>query len=124
MLPPITINQTYEGAVTFNILLEPYADFRQLLTWQQNGIIQDVTGYTVVWTAISLTGVASNWNNYAALGAKNGLVTLDLPGAVTGALGTTDPPVRHDLLLIAPGTAGQVTRLLSGTVALSANVST
>lgn len=122
MLLPTLINQTEATPYTFDMLISQYADFRQLFTWQQNGITQDLTDYTAVWTATSLAGVTYTWDSFVKLSSTvPGLITLDIPGAITGGYNTDDPPVQHNLILISPD--GYITRLLEGTVEINPGVS-
>ena len=114
MIPPLILNQTNQQTLTFDVLVAQNADYYPQFTWQQDGVVQNLTGYSVAWNATSLAGVIFSWSSYVTLGTTNGLLTLRIPAAITGTLSTSDPPVRHELLLTS-GT-GAVTRLIEGTV--------
>jgi hypothetical protein len=112
------------AATTYDILIEQGATFSQVITYKDNGVAVNLTGYTArlqvratlesASTLIELTTA----NGRIALGGAAGTITLTIAAADTAAL-TAGRGV-YDLELVSG--SGIVTRLLQGVATISRNV--
>ena len=112
------------AATTYDILIEQGATFSQVITYKDNGVAVNLTGYTArmqvratlesASTLIELTTA----NSRIALGGAAGTITLSIAAADTAAL--TSGRGVYDLELVSG--SGIVTRLLQGVCTISRNV--
>ena len=112
------------AATTYDILIEQGATFSQLVTYKDNGVAVNLTGYTARMQVRSTLESASTVvelttaNGLIALGGTAGTITLTIAAADTAAL-TAGRGV-YDLELVSG--SGIVTRLLQGVATISRNV--
>lgn len=112
------------AATTYDILIEQGATYSQLITYKDNGVAVNLTGYTarmqVRSTLESATTVVelTTANSRIALGGTAGTITLTISATDTAAL-TAGRGV-YDLELVSG--SGIVTRLLQGVATISRNV--
>jgi hypothetical protein len=112
------------AATTYDILIEQGATYSQVITYKDNGVAVNLTGYTarmqVRSTLESATTVVelTTANGRIALGGAAGTITLTISATDTAAL-TAGRGV-YDLELVSG--SGIVTRLLQGVATISRNV--
>jgi len=112
------------AATTYDLLIEQGANFSQVITYKENGLAVDLTGYTARLQARATLESASTLvelttaNSRIALGGAAGTITLTISATDTAAL--TSGRGVYDLELVSGG--GIVTRLLQGVATISRNV--
>jgi len=112
------------AATTYDILIEQGATFSQVITYKDNGVAVNLTGYTarmqVRSTLESATTVVelTTANGRIALGGAAGTITLTI--SATDTAGLTAGRGVYDLELVSG--SGIVTRLLQGVATISRNV--
>jgi len=112
------------AATTYDILIEQGATFSQVITYKDNGVAVNLTGYTarmqVRSTLESATTVVelTTANGRIALGGAAGTITLTI--SATDTAGLTSGRGVYDLELVSG--SGIVTRLLQGVATISRNV--
>jgi hypothetical protein len=112
------------AATTYDILIEQGATFSQLVTYKDNGVAVNLTGYTARMQVRATLESASTLvelttaNSRIALGGTAGTITLTISATDTAAL-TAGRGV-YDLELVSG--SGIVTRLLQGVATISRNV--
>jgi hypothetical protein len=112
------------AATTYDILIEQGATFSQLVTYKDNGVAVNLTGYTarmqVRSTLESATTVVelTTANGRIALGGAAGTISLTI--SATDTAGLTAGRGVYDLELVSG--SGIVTRLLQGVCTISRNV--
>jgi hypothetical protein len=112
------------AATTYDILIEQGATYSQVITYKDNGVAVNLTGYTArmqvratLESASTLVELTTE-NSRIALGGTAGTITLTIAAADTAAL--TSGRGVYDLELVSG--SGIVTRLLQGAVTISRNV--
>jgi hypothetical protein len=112
------------AATTYDILIEQGATFSQLVTYKDNGVAVNLTGYTARMQVRATLESASTLvelttaNGRIALGGTAGTITLTISATDTAAL--TSGRGVYDLELVSG--SGIVTRLLQGVATISRNV--
>jgi hypothetical protein len=112
------------AATTYDILLEQGATFSQVITYKDNGVAVNLTGYTARMQVRATLESASTLvelttaNGRIALGGTAGTITLTISATDTAAL--TSGRGVYDLELVSG--SGIVTRLLQGVATISRNV--
>jgi hypothetical protein len=112
------------AATTYDILLEQGATFSQVITYKDNGVAVNLTGYTARMQVRATLESASTLvelttaNSRIALGGAAGTISLTISATDTAAL-TAGRGV-YDLELVSG--SGIVTRLLQGVCTISRNV--
>jgi hypothetical protein len=112
------------AATTYDILIEQGATYSQLITYKDNGVAVNLTGYTARMQVRATLESASTLvelttaNSRIALGGTAGTITLTISATDTAAL-TAGRGV-YDLELVSG--SGIVTRLLQGVATISRNV--
>jgi hypothetical protein len=112
------------AATTYDILIEQGATFSQLVTYKDNGVAVNLTGYTARMQVRATLESASTLvelttaNSRIALGGTAGTITLTISATDTAAL--TSGRGVYDLELVSG--SGIVTRLLQGVATISRNV--
>jgi hypothetical protein len=112
------------AATSYDILIEQGATFSQLVTYKDNGVAVNLTGYTARMQVRATLEAASalieltTANSRIALGGAAGTITLTISAADTEAL--TSGRGVYDLELVSG--SGIVTRLLQGVATISRNV--
>jgi len=112
------------AATTYDLLFEQGANFSQVITYKEDGVAINLTGYTARMQVRATLEAASTLvelttGNYGiVLGGVAGTITLGLSASATAAI-TAGRGV-YDLELVSG--AGIVTRLLQGVVTISRNV--
>jgi hypothetical protein len=112
------------AATTYDILIEQGATFSQVITYKDNGVAVNLTGYTARMQVRATLESASTLvelttaNSRIALGGTAGTITLTISATDTAAL-TAGRGV-YDLELVSG--SGIVTRLLQGVATISRNV--
>jgi hypothetical protein len=112
------------AATTYDLLIEQGATYSQVITYKDNGVAVNLTGYTArmqvratLESASTLVELTTE-NSRIALGGTAGTITLTIAAADTAAL--TSGRGVYDLELVSG--AGIVTRLLQGVATISRNV--
>jgi hypothetical protein len=112
------------AATTYDLLIEQGATFSQVITYKDNGVAVNLTGYTARMQVRATLESASTLvelttaNSRIALGGTAGTISLTIAAADTAAL-TAGRGV-YDLELVSG--SGIVTRLLQGVATISRNV--
>jgi hypothetical protein len=112
------------AATTYDILIEQGATYSQVITYKDNGVAVNLTGYTARMQVRATLESASTLvelttaNSRIALGGTAGTITLTISATDTAAL-TAGRGV-YDLELVSG--SGIVTRLLQGVATISRNV--
>jgi hypothetical protein len=112
------------AATTYDILIEQGATFSQLVTYKDNGVAVNLTGYTARMQVRATLESASTLvelttaNSRIALGGTAGTITLTI--SATDTAGLTAGRGVYDLELVSG--SGIVTRLLQGVATISRNV--
>jgi len=112
------------AATTYDILIEQGATYSQSITYKDNGVAVNLTGYTARMQVRATLEAASalieltTANSRIALGGAAGTITLTISATDTAAL--TSGRGVYDLELVSG--AGIVTRLLQGVATISRNV--
>jgi hypothetical protein len=112
------------AATTYDILIEQGATYSQLITYKDNGVAVNLTGYTARMQVRATLEAASalieltTANGRIALGGTAGTITLTISATDTAAL--TSGRGVYDLELVSG--SGIVTRLLQGVATISRNV--
>jgi hypothetical protein len=112
------------AATTYDILIEQGATYSQVITYKDNGVAVNLTGYTARMQVRATLESASTLvelttaNSGIALGGTAGTITLTIAAADTAAL--TSGRGVYDLELVSG--SGIVTRLLQGVATISRNV--
>jgi len=112
------------AATTYDILIEQGATYSQVITYKDNGVAVNLTGYTARMQVRATLESASTLvelttaNSRIALGGAAGTITLTIAAADTAAL--TSGRGVYDLELVSG--SGIVTRLLQGVATISRNV--
>jgi hypothetical protein len=112
------------AATAYDILIEQGATFSQVITYKDNGVAVNLTGYTARMQVRATLESASTLvelttaNGRIALGGAAGTITLSISATDTEAL-TAGRGV-YDLELVSG--SGIVTRLLQGVATISRNV--
>jgi len=109
------------AATTYDILIEQGATYSQVITYKDNGVAVNLTGYTARMQVRATLESASTLvelttaNSRIALGGTAGTITLTISATDTAAL-TAGRGV-YDLELVSG--SGIVTRLLQGVATIS-----
>jgi hypothetical protein len=112
------------AATTYDILIEQGATYSQVITYKDNGVAVNLTGYTARMQVRATLESASTLvelttaNSRIALGGTAGTISLTISATDTAAL-TAGRGV-YDLELVSG--SGIVTRLLQGVATISRNV--
>jgi hypothetical protein len=112
------------AATTYDILIEQGATYSQVITYKDNGVAVNLTGYTARMQVRATLESASTLvelttaNSRIALGGTAGTITLTISATDTAAL--TSGRGVYDLELVSG--SGIVTRLLQGVATISRNV--
>jgi hypothetical protein len=112
------------AATTYDILIEQGATYSQSITYKDNGVAVNLTGYTARMQVRATLEAASTLvelttaNGRIALGGAAGTITLTISATDTAAL--TSGRGVYDLELVSG--SGIVTRLLQGVATISRNV--
>jgi hypothetical protein len=112
------------AATTYDILIEQGATYSQSITYKDNGVAVNLTGYTARMQVRATLESASTLvelttaNSRIALGGTAGTITLTISATDTAAL--TSGRGVYDLELVSG--SGIVTRLLQGVCTISRNV--
>jgi tRNA threonylcarbamoyladenosine modification (KEOPS) complex Pcc1 subunit len=112
------------AATTYDILIEQGATYSQSITYKDNGVAVNLTGYTARMQVRATLESASTLvelttaNSRIALGGTAGTISLTISATDTAAL-TAGRGV-YDLELVSG--SGIVTRLLQGVATISRNV--
>jgi len=112
------------AATTYDILIEQGATYSQVITYKDNGVAVNLTGYTARMQVRATLESASTLvelttaNSRIALGGAAGTITLTI--SATDTAGLTAGRGVYDLELVSG--SGIVTRLLQGVATISRNV--
>jgi tRNA threonylcarbamoyladenosine modification (KEOPS) complex Pcc1 subunit len=112
------------AATTYDILIEQGATYSQSITYKDNGVAVNLTGYTARMQVRATLESASTLvelttaNSRIALGGTAGTITLTI--SATDTAGLTAGRGVYDLELVSG--SGIVTRLLQGVATISRNV--
>jgi hypothetical protein len=112
------------AATTYDILIEQGATYSQVITYKDNGVAVNLTGYTARMQVRATLESASTLvelttaNSRIALGGTAGTISLTISATDTAAL--TSGRGVYDLELVSG--SGIVTRLLQGVATISRNV--
>jgi hypothetical protein len=112
------------AATTYDLLIEQGATFSQVITYKDNGVAVNLTGYTARMQVRATLEAATalieltTANGRIALGGTAGTITLSISATDTAAL--TSGRGVYDLELVSG--SGIVTRLLQGVATISRNV--
>lgn len=113
------------AAANYDFIIEQGSTFRKQLTYTDSaGVVVDLTGYSArmqLRTKITDANIIislTDLNSGITFDAPNGIINLFISDTNTAAF--TFKTAVYDLEIIAPG--GDVTRLLSGTITLSKEV--
>jgi hypothetical protein len=112
------------AATTYDLLIEQGATYSQSITYKDNGVAVNLTGYTARMQVRATLEAASalieltTANRRIALGGTAGTITLTISATDTAAL--TSGRGVYDLELVSG--SGIVTRLLQGVCTISRNV--
>jgi hypothetical protein len=112
------------AATTYDILIEQGATYSQVITYKDNGVAVNLTGYTARMQVRATLESASTLvelttaNGRIALGGTAGTISLTISATDTAAL--TSGRGVYDLELVSG--SGIVTRLLQGVCTISRNV--
>jgi hypothetical protein len=112
------------AATTYDILIEQGATYSQVITYKDNGVAVNLTGYTARMQVRATLEAATalieltTANGRIALGGAAGTITLSISATDTEAL--TSGRGVYDLELVSG--SGIVTRLLQGVCTISRNV--
>jgi hypothetical protein len=112
------------AATTYDLLIEQGATFSQVITYKDNDVAVNLTGYAARMQVRATLESASTLvelttaNSRIALGGAAGTITLTISAADTEAL--TSGRGVYDLELVSG--SGIVTRLLQGVATISRNV--
>jgi hypothetical protein len=112
------------AATTYDILIEQGATYSQVITYKDNGVAVNLTGYTARMQVRATLESASTLvelttaNSRIALGGTAGTITLTI--SATDTAGLTAGRGVYDLELVSG--SGIVTRLLQGVATISRNV--
>jgi hypothetical protein len=112
------------AATTYDLLIEQGATYSQVITYKDNGVAVNLTGYTARMQVRATLESASTLvelttaNSRIALGGAAGTITLTI--SATDTAGLTAGRGVYDLELVSG--SGIVTRLLQGVATISRNV--
>jgi hypothetical protein len=112
------------AATTYDLTIEQGANFSQVITYKEDGVAVNLTGYTARMQVRATLESASTLvelttaNSRIALGGAAGTISLTISATDTAAL-TAGRGV-YDLELVSG--SGIVTRLLQGVATISRNV--
>jgi hypothetical protein len=115
-------------AGTWNVTVDQGADFSAILTWQANGTVVPLVGWSAhlqvrnTWAGAAGSTVIldlSTSTTGITLGGTAGTITISIPNVTTSALAA--PAVYAYDLKLTNG-SGQVTRLLAGSFTVTPEV--